>query len=80
MKAYDLDPEDLRKAQQVIDRARPGRYILSELFGPGWKRIPSPTKFGRGFARAVGEKRLIGISIHPNKTSANATQYDVHQR
>lgn len=80
MEVFDLSPDELREAEQVIRRSPPGLYTLAKLYGSDWDTKVSPTTFGGRFKVAVSEKRLSGISLHPHSTGANALQYRVHDR
>jgi len=80
VEVFDLSPDELREAEQVIRRSPPGVYTLAKLYGPDWDTKVSPTTFGGRFKAAVSAKRLVGISVHPHRTGANAIQYRVHDR
>ena len=78
MEAIDLSPDELREAEKVIRRAGPGLYTLPEIYGSDWHTKVSPTTFGRRFKAAVAAERLSGITLHPERTTTNKTQYLVH--
>lgn len=80
MEPFTLSDEELREAEDVVRRCAPGVYTLAKLYGPGWAAKDSPTTFGGRFKAAVTAGRLRGVTVHPEKTGANAVQYVVHGR
>lgn len=75
---FCLSQQELNCAQTLIDSASPGRYTLKKLYGNHWTKIAKPNVFGTRFVASVNEKQLTSIEIYPQKTAANAMQYDVH--
>lgn len=75
---FGLTAEELKQAQEFIDKALPGRYTLKKLHGKTWKIFPSPTNYGERFAASLTNGHLESIAFYTQKTTANAMQYDVH--
>ena len=72
-----LNAKELKKAQEIINKAAQGRYTLKKLYGPDWKAIASPTTFGDRFVVSVADGKLTLIAFHTHKTGANARLYNV---
>jgi hypothetical protein len=74
---FGLTADELKQAQEFIDKALPGRYTLKKLYDKTWKTFPSLTKFGERFAASLTAGHLKSIAFYTKKTGANAMQYDV---
>ena len=72
-----LTAKELKKAQEIIDKAPQGRYTLKKLYGADWKAISSPTTLGDRFVVSVADGKLNSIAFHTHKTGANARLYNV---
>ncbi|VTO19759.1 hypothetical protein [Brevundimonas vancanneytii] len=77
---FVLDPDEVAEAGRIIRGTPPGLYTLAKLYGAEWDMKLSPTTFGARFKASVVAGRLGGISLHPEKTGANALQYRVYDQ
>ena len=77
---YGLSSDELQEAKEMIRRAEPGIYTLRKLYGLRWLALVSPRDFGGRFKAAVRRGLLPGITICPEKNSANAVLYEVYGR
>jgi hypothetical protein len=80
MEEYGLSPDELQEAKEVIRRAHAGVYTLRKLYGSRWLALVSPRDFGGRFKAAVRGGLLAGITVCPEKNSANAVLYEVYER
>jgi len=69
-----LTPDEIEKAQAIIDKTPPGVYRLSEIYGTEWNSIESKTLFGKRFKQTV--KHLTGIGAMLPGTE-NHVRYEI---
>jgi hypothetical protein len=77
-KEFKLSNEELQEAAVVVRRSPLGVYTLANLYGSLWRTKVSPTNFGSRFKASVIAGQVAGITVLPQKTGANAVQYQVH--
>jgi len=71
-----LDDDEIAMAQNKINACVQGNYLLKEIFGDLWAKIPSRNSFGRRFKNAVCDGRLSRIS-HLTTKSNNHNVYRI---
>ena len=77
----NLSPDELIKAQAVIDQAMPGIYELKEIYGLHWDGVVAPTVFGKRFKAAVDSKQLQRIEkVLLSKKSDNHLEYRIFKQ
>lgn len=68
-----LSEKEIAEAKSLIHVMRPGTYELKVIYGQGWKRVASPTTFGKRFKATVKAGLLPGIRVDQPRTDNHNT-------
>lgn len=69
-----LNPAEIAKAQEIINKSEPRIDELRKIYGSHWKDIDSKTTFGKRFKETVLKGYLQNIRlVEPPKTNNHYT-------
>ncbi len=68
-----LSTTELLQAQSLVRGLQPGRYELSQIYGPSWLSVTNPTNFGARFKASVIAGQLEFIELSEKKSNNHQT-------